>query len=230
MEFGPYTMFPQAWYDDNSILLPIAFDSFHSHRYAYDSYYANAHIMGLFDASTFQIIKVVGQKSPRFLDYQYIPNHDFSYFDYASDTLFVSHEPDSLIFVYNKDFEPLYTFGNAGIDMNMDYKESQNIDEADSHYDYSRAREGYYAYIKYFPEQNILIRTYKTGSKSSAARYIFENPTRVQVYRNNTLIADFAARPRSRIMGYKTPYFYADGIVDEQNERLGVYRFKLDLE
>ncbi len=231
LQFEPYTMMPLAYLDDDNLILPVAFGTPNSNAYEKEEYYQKAHTMGLFN-SEFNAIKIFGTKPLKYLDYHFIPNHDYTYFDYSDQKLFVGHEPDSLIYVYDKDFKLLYTFGRSGVGMNMNYLETSTIDEglASENYYLARAREGYYEYIKHFDDLGILLRTYKTGSGDLSAKYTIENPTRIQFYKNTELIHDLFAEKRFRILGYREPYFYADGIVDEENERLGIYRFRLKLE
>jgi hypothetical protein len=231
VQFGPYTMMPLAYMDDERLLFPVAYGTPHLNAYEKVQYYQKVHTLGKFN-SDFEVIQIIGNKPSCFLDYRFIPNHDYTYFDYSDNKLFVGFEPDSLINVYDKDMRFLYSFGRSGIDMNMDYLETSTIDEGLKNENYYRARaqEGYYEYVNYFKTPGVLIRTYKTGARDSNAKYSIENPTRLQVYKDEELVYDFPVKRRFRIIGYREPYFYADGIVDEENERLGVYRFRFNLQ
>lgn len=197
-------------------------------------YFENMKNFGIFDIQTNKIIKVFGAKSPMYSKYTAPGAHDASYIDYQQGQLYSNSEPDSLIYVYDSNFEPQYAFGRkAQFPMNLNYQAMEDWNDKKI-FDRARVQEGYYADIRYFPEEDLLFRAYTTGANIPEEEVIdgfqayLQNPRYLQIYHKNTLIADLAVPKRFKILGKHKGYFYADGILDEQGERAGIYRFKID--
>ncbi len=185
-------------------------------------YYTEGRILLKVDYRNNKIKEVVGRRSPRYLDYKYLGHHAFFHYDIDSnDNFYVSHEIDSLIYVYNHSFKPLKALGFKGKNMNTDYKELATLDAKQFRnlYFNDKPKRGYYTWIKYFDEKNLLFRSYKTNPDTSCDG--------LQIYRNNTLIADVAVPKNFNVIGYIKPYFYSNAQIDEMNEIIKVYRFEL---
>ncbi|MBW6537073.1 MAG: hypothetical protein K0B11_18845 [Mariniphaga sp.] len=187
-------------------------------------YYLEGRILLKVDYRNNKIKEVMGRRSPRYLDYKYLGHHAFFHYDIDnSDNFYISHEIDSLIYVYDHTFRPVKALGFKGKEMDTDYKELSTLDikQFRNLYFNDRPKRGYYTWVKYFDEKNILFRSYKKNPDTP-----FDG---LQIYRNDTLIADVAVPKNCNVVGYIKPYFYTNARIDEMNEKIKAYRFELKL-
>lgn len=132
---------------------------------------------------------------------------------------YVSYEADSLIYKYNFDYRPILSYGFSGKNMDMEYKQINSYKECRKYYFDQRETKGYYNWLEYIDETNLLFRSYSKGAK--------ESTDGLQIYENTTLIGDLAVPKNFKIAGYIKPYYYSQAIIDEEGERMVFYRFKL---
>lgn len=134
---------------------------------------------------------------------------------------YVSYEADSLIYLYDKNFKPIQSFGYAGRNMDCNYIPIADFADSRKNYRNERNTKGYYYWLEYEEETKTLFRTYKKGASESSDG--------LQIYKDKTLIADLDVPKNMRIMGYIAPYYYSHVICDDENEneKMTIYRFKL---
>lgn len=189
-------------------------------------YYRDGRILGKINLLTGQVVEILGTRPASFEAYRFIPFHNKMDYHWTKDNLiFVTHEIDSLIYVYDIGWNLKETFGTAGLDIKTNYVESQRINVAfESKYFYhSRKNEGFYKDIFVDDEESIVFRTYRQGSDRQDLLDETENPLRLQVFKERKLVGDFSAPARFRILGKIGEKYVADGYFDEQNEKQGFY-------
>jgi len=188
-----------------------------------ETYYKEGRILLKLDLSTGEVTGLLGRRSPEYLKYKYLPHHATFYFDIDNeDKFYISHEIDSLIYVYDRNFKLLYTFGFKGKEMNTDYTELSAFDVKKFRklYYEDRPGKGCYKDLKIFNNQEgLLFRSYTKGSHSD-----YDG---LQIYKKNTLIGDVGVPKGFKVIGFIEPYFYSDIIIDENISKISVYRFKL---
>lgn len=141
-------------------------------------------------------------------------------FDIDKDGVFyVSYEADSLIYKYNSGYQPLGSFGYSGKNMDRDYVKIDDYKECRKQYKIERKEKGYYEWVEYIDETNLLFRSYKKGLNDSTDG--------LQIYRDMVLIADVSVPKNFKIAGYVAPYYYSQAVADDEKEQLIFYRFKL---
>lgn len=123
---------------------------------------------------------------------------------------YTSYAADPLIYKYDSLYHPLYSFGHPGQNMDTDYTGDFQADN----------NKGYYSWVEYIDETGLLFRSYKRGSRTASDG--------LQIYSGMTLIADVEVPKEFKVVGYVEPYYYSQAIADEEEERMIVYRFKLD--
>jgi hypothetical protein len=146
----------------------------------------------------------------------------FSYINFDIDkdgNFYVNYEADSLIYKYDNNFNPLYSFGYSGINMDNNYTAINSFDEI-KYVRNERVEKGYYSWIEFVEETEMLFRSYKKG--------IQDENDGLQIYSNKILIADISVPKGFKVAGYVAPYYYSQAIVNEKEEKMIVYRFKLD--
>lgn len=134
---------------------------------------------------------------------------------------YVKYDKDSLIYEYTNEFEPLRTYGYAGEGMNDNYLSIHNYKESRKNYRAERNEKGYYYWVEYVDETGLLFVSYRKDLEESDG---------LQIYKNGQLIADVTVPKKFRVMGYVAPYYYSYIIplLDEEDDSLIMYRFKLD--
>jgi len=186
------------------------------------NYYENARILAKMDINTGAITELIGRRSEEYSKYSFIPQFSYFSFDIAGQDFFcVSFEPDSLIYKYDKNMELLSIFGFNGTEMDKNYIETNSIPAVQKIYKKERNTKGYYTWIEYFDQHDLLFRAYQKGAHT-------QNDG-LQIYQHGILIADVNVPKGMNIEGYIEPYYYSNAIIDEMNETMKVYRFKLDL-
>jgi hypothetical protein len=94
-------------------------------------YYRDGRILGKIDVFSGEVKEIRLNRPASYEEFSFVPFHNkFDYALTATNLIYLTHEIDSLIYVYDKDWKLKKTFGAAGIDMKTDYVESQSIDVA----------------------------------------------------------------------------------------------------
>ncbi len=218
MEYTKFIVRPTS---NNEVILPI----FSQHQYFNPwtkRYYKEGRIMALLDLESGKVTKIFGRRSPEYLNFEFVGHHSFFSFDIDSnDNIYIAHEIDSLIYVYDNDHNPLYTFGFSGKNMDTGYQEFANfsMEHLMKLYNEDRPARGWYNEIEYFEDHDILFRSYKKGAHS-------QNDG-LQIYQNNVLIGDINVPKDFTVKGYIEPYFYSGAFIDVQIGEIKLYRFEL---
>lgn len=194
----------------------------------HEEYYRNAKLYAKIDLSTGKVLEILGKRPLSYLNYRFIPHFDYFYHDFLQDEIYLSFEPDSLIYITDLNFEFKEAFGNKGKFMDSEYIQVNNIEDWESYWKNNRVHKGFYKYLKYFPEDDILFRTYTLGNEDHTKFEYEDNPQRLQIYKNKTLIGDVKVPNTFKVIGKIGDFYYADGSIDNpNNEKIVVYRFKL---
>jgi len=189
-------------------------------------YYRESRVLGKVNLFNGMMVEMLGTRPDTYEEYSFIPFHVMLDYHWTADnSIYVTYEADSMIYVYDRSWKLKETFGAAGIDINTDYLESQNLDVAfESKYFYhSRKNEGFYKDIFVDEENELVFRTYRQGSDSQDLLDETYNPLRMQIFREGKLLGDFSVPGRFRILGKVGDSYVADGYFDEQNEKQGFY-------
>ncbi|MET0466272.1 MAG: hypothetical protein ABW007_24145, partial [Chitinophagaceae bacterium] len=207
--------------DSSRILLSITSDHPRFNGYFTPEFYSEARIFGVLNTKTGKIERLVGEKSPMYGQYRFIPNFDFCYGENLADSIMVNFEPDSLIYVYNPVFGKSVSFGRAGKDMAVSYPQTKQFDEAENRIIADRETYGYYTRLKYLQEKQLVFRSYKKGKDAASDG--------LQIYSADSkkLFGDIEVPKKFEVLGSDGDAFFATGIIDELNNRLAVFRFKL---
>jgi len=205
----------------NYLYIPIYAENPRFNAFSSSRYYEEGRILAKLDLKEGKIEQVLGKRSAEYLKYKYLGHHaTFSYDIDGKDNFYIGHEIDSIIYKYDNDFNLIGKFGFAGKAMDQNYKEVPEFDlrllrEA---YGKDRPTRGYYHYVEYIDDQNLLFRSYTKGGSSTVDG--------LQIYKNESLIADVHVPKGLVVRGYIAPYFYGESIL-ENDEDLQLYRFKL---
>lgn len=103
--------------------------------------------------------------------------------------------------------------------MNTNYRETTLLEDAERYLSEDMENYGHYRYLRYIAERNILFRGYRKGKGMRDG---------LQVYSENCLIADIEVPRDFEVIGYITPWFYARGICNYDDEEIVIYKFELE--
>jgi len=144
-----------------------------------------------------------------------------TFFDIDRDgNFYVAYMADSLIYKYDKDYNPLYSFGFEGRSMDKEYISITAIEDIRAKGIAQYKTKGYYTWVEYIEELDYLLRSYSKGEK--------EPSDGLQIYQNRTLIADIDVPKGFKPIGYVKPYIFSDAIVDEEKIQMYVYRLNIN--
>ena len=186
---------------------------------SYDRYVENAHFLASIKMNGGLMDKVLGNYP---VIYKNENTKQFSLVNFDIDeggNFYVSFEADSLIYFYNDKFEPLYSFGYEGKDMDKSYSNLRSLRDFRNRHMEEREKYSYYTWIEYIDERKVLFRSYK--------KQFISDVDGLQIYQNNTLIGDVNVPKGFKVIGYSMPYFYGVVPIDEDNEIIKFYRFKI---
>jgi len=132
---------------------------------------------------------------------------------------YLTYEADSSVYVYDKDFQMKQCYGFSGRDMDLNYMKTATPREVGQYYREERNTKGFYNWLEYIDETNVLFRSYQKGINCMSDG--------LQVYQDGVLTGDLDVPRGLKIMGFIAPYYYSYVLPDEENEKLYLYRFKL---
>ena len=133
--------------------------------------------------------------------------------------IYVAHEADSLIYIYNKNGKLLSAFGVSGRNMKQDYAVCSSLEDFGKLYQEEHNTMGRYTSLKYIEATGILLRTYQQGDNA-----VYD---RMQIYKDNILIGDVTVPKKMKIAGYIQPYYFSQVMAEDNESNLYVYKFKL---
>lgn len=139
--------------------------------------------------------------------------------DQAKERFYVSYDADSLIYCYDKEYQPLYSFGWQGEEMKTDYS-TYSWETLFKQRPKIRSEYSYYHDIKYIEELGLLFRPYKKSPDSATDG--------LQIYRGQTLIGDVDVPKGMIVLGYSQPYVYGTTGMDGTRESVDMFRFKFN--
>ncbi|ALO15361.1 hypothetical protein L21SP5_01719 [Salinivirga cyanobacteriivorans] len=185
-------------------------------------YYKSARVLAKLNLKTGKVIDLLGRFSPVYGKFNNIGQFSLVNFDIGPNgDFYLSYEADSVIYQYDADFNIKKAFGFKGKEIEQGYKEILNRQDFQHNYKKQRETKGYYTWIEYIAQRDLLFRSYqKSGTKANDG---------LQIYKKNTLIGDVEIPKGMRVLGYIEPYFYSSADIDEMGEKIKVYRFKLPL-
>jgi len=186
------------------------------------TYSSDARMLATMDIRNGYIGKIMGRLSPVYRENKNFQTQTYLNFQLApANQLYLSYPLDSFIYVSDRKFTIERKFGRKGRDMNMSYTAVDNISNFWNVWNRQETRLGHYGAIKYIKDMNLLFRSYQKGIPSSSDG--------LQIYRNDTIVADIDVPKGFEVIGYIYPYFYSNAFSDEDKERVGFYKFRIDL-
>ena len=208
--------------DEKRVLFPVTVEhpSLNGFFAGCEEYYNNCAILGILNVENGEVEQLIGKRSPVFLEQKYIPNFNRISYDINGKDIIISYEPDSALYIYNIIEGYKYKFGNRGRDMNTNYRRTTSFEASEDNLHDDRLEFGYYTFVEYIEQTQLLFRGYQKGESQNDG---------LQIYKDKTLIADIDVPKGFKIIGYSNNYYFAQGLIDEINEIIPMYKFKIEL-
>lgn len=209
--------------DFNDYLYFTIYSEYPTFNFIFDPlrYFKKCHLLFKININDGSVEKIIGNYSQVYVNNFELKQFSLINFDISKQgTFYISFEADSLIYVYDKNFKIKKAFGIEGRDMNKNYKNLKTIEEFKKFYLQQREECGYYTWLEYIDERDLLFRSYQKGKNSKTDG--------LQIYKDNVLIGDIDVPKGFKVDGYIYPYIYSHGIIDEEKEIAKIYRFKID--
>lgn len=191
-----------------------------------ENYYMNGRILIKYDLTNNEYKGVYGRISPEYKKRlpKILPYHLYYDFDIdKNDNFFVSYEIDSLIYKYGSDFKLKNVFGASGRKMDTTYQEVKLPIRKKMNPDLliaTRSHKGFYTHIEYFDEYDLLFRSYTKGGALAN--------NGLQIFKGTTLVGDIEVpKGVNWVKGCIPPFFYTNVVLNDEEESMKIYRFKL---
>lgn len=161
-----------------------------------------------------KVLKVFGERSQNVLSKGFVESLDFVTMGFQQDRILVGHAVDNDIQVYDQ-FENFIETIHLDYDvLNDQYIQIRSVEDSEENWRklYRDQRFYYHLYVS----GELIFRSFNRNLEEDG----------LIVIKGDKVIADFIVPKRFSIIGEDDEYFYADGLIDEENEKYGVYRFK----
>ena len=217
------TAFDANWLamdSDQNIFIPLRILDSNSPKFNYftKTYYEESFTVGVIDGETGNVEKGFGQWPSEYL-HKMLPKYDNKYIGIKHDTIYVSYNasPDIQVYSPYPELKMLRVFGKEGVDIDTNYP---NIVSREGLRKY-RSDQGYYSHIYCDEDSYLTFRSYVKGKDHESSG--------IQIYQGITLIGDVVTPKRFNVIGKIGDYYYADGLLDEENNELKLFKFKINL-
>ncbi len=188
-----------------------------------DLFAEQARILASLNLETGEVDRIFGRMSPAYSENPGTRPFSFFFYDFKDDeTLAITYAADPAIYLFSSDFKHLATFGLPGKDMDTVYEDLSGVSDREFErflLEQWRTKD-FYSSLTYIPETNVLFRGYTRRSDPD-----YDG---LQIYRDQTLIADVDIPSERTVIGYIDGWYYTDAEINEREETKKVYRFRLD--
>jgi len=207
-------------YDENHLV--IAMNASHPTFNGYfssDLLYNYSRVLALINKESGKVVRLIGRRSPVYLEQKNIPNFNHVNYRITNSEIVLSFWVDDYIYILDKETEKvIHKFGVAGQNMKTDYVRTITYEEAEDNLDRDMDTFGYYHYLYYAENQNLLFRGYKKGANSTTDG--------LQIYKDRQLVLDMNVPLGFKVIGNNNQQFYASNS-SEDNEVLEFYKLSI---
>ena len=183
-------------------------------------YYNQSRILALVNQKTGKVDKLLGRRPPFYLSHANLPNFDHFNYEIISNDLFVNFWADPFIYTINKK-SGLATgkFGRAGRGMKLNYPTTQTYEGAEEQRVENQTNFGYYHYLRYLPEGNLLLRGYTKGKGTTTDG--------LQIYKDFALVGDINVPKGLKIIGDIDGNIFGSQLeLKDDDENLKIFKIK----
>jgi hypothetical protein len=204
--------------DRNKVIFPLLCQHRHFNP-TLDSYAASAKVLAEMDLNDGYITNLFGGLSPIYSNSK--PNATLAYATFEAlpgDLMVISYPADPSLYLATRSFQIIRCFGKPGREVEQNYVSVSTMEDFWRIWYENTQVHGYYRDIKYINDRGLLFRSYQKNGTSTDG---------LQIYKDDTLIADLDTPRGFDISGYVEPYFYSNAFIDETKGEIKIYKFKL---
>lgn len=216
-----FTNILKPWDEDHAA---IAINATHPKFNGYfntEEFYKYSRILALINLDNGKITRLVGRRSPVYLQNLNIPNFNHFSFEVDKKFLYLNFMPDHFIYVTDKKSDKaIGKFGEPGRDMKINYIKTDSYETAEASFISDFNNFGYYHSLKVIPQDNLIIRQYNKGKDAMSSG--------IQIYHDFNLIADLDIPLGFKIIGKINNDFigYINDPNEYDSEELSFYKIK----
>lgn len=181
-------------------------------------YYEKSLLIGKADINSGKVIKVFGERSQSALAKGFVESLDFVTIAFRDDNILVGHALDNDIQVYDQLDNYLETLTVDYDVLDENYIQIKSYEESEKSWQKVYRDQTFYYHL--YVSDELIFRSYNKKSGEDG----------LIILKGNTIIADVSVPKRFSMIGEDDEFFYADGLIDEENEKYGVYKFKKGIE
>ena len=185
-----------------------------------EAFFGSAYTIGLVDLETGVLKRVFRKHSEPFTNNKWLYFYNFPYRATSGTEIFVSDRLGPFIDVFDTEGNLQGRFGEEGRFLN------RRLDTYKSYEDFLSAlgiettlQYSYYTHIFYDKSKDFVFRSYHIKNLNEWGLQVYDD--------QRQLIFDQLVPFRFNVIGKIDDYYYADGLKDEENNKLAIYRFRL---
>lgn len=182
-------------------------------------FYEESRVLAKLDGLSGRLVELGGSWPAVYQEQAFIPNLASCDVIVSNNELLVNFRADSLIHVYDLNFKLLYKFGRKGDGFKTSFIRYEPGTDAFDAWEYDLKANSVYASI-YADDAYVFRVGLPNGMDQKGSLQIYDRS-------DYALIAELEVPARCKVIGRIGRYYYADGIVDEEQDRLGVLKFLL---
>lgn len=211
----------EVWNDDHiAVSLCDYLPSFNGYSKS-EQFYKYSRILSIVNRNTGKVERIFGRRSPLYLEKSNIPNFNFFSFEVLPECVLVNFQADEKIYALDKKKDKaLYSFGIAGRDMNIKYRQTQTFEDGEANWREDQEIYGYYKNLKYDEKTGFVIRTYSKGS--------YSNTDGLQIYKEKKLLVDIDVPEGFRVIGFVKDKLYASVFNEDKDDSIRLYQVKIN--
>ena len=217
----PYTpayVVGKLFTDGNKVFFPLLCQH-RNFNPTFTSYATSAKVMAEMDLDDGYITGIFGALSPIYRQSKANATLAYANIEALPDNqMVISYPADSSLYLATRNFRIIKCFGKPGRAVKQNYASLTKMEDFWRIWYENTQEHGYYRDIKFVESRELLFRSYQKNAVS---------PDGLQIYKNDTLIADFDTPRGFDVSGYIPPYFYSNAFIDEDKGQIKIYRFKL---
>jgi len=207
---------------NNKLIIPIEMELPNLNAFNTNKYYKIAYNFALLNTTSFKVEKNFNNWPPSYTrnkNYPFLTSNSY----YLSDKkIYLNHEADTSVYLVDTELKKLLKFGFKPGNFKNDYKESSKLSDAfDSELPLKFKNE--YGYFKQIitNDDKVAVRLFKTGNNNS-------NHLGLQVYKEYNLVNEFILEKDLEVIGYIAPYFLFYKNNSTSDDKLTIYRLKIN--
>ncbi|WP_395627033.1 hypothetical protein [Daejeonella sp.] len=207
---------------NNKLIIPIEMELPNLNAFNTNKYYKIAYNFALLNITSFKVEKLFNNWPSSYTENKNYPFLTSNSYYLNNKEIYINHEADTSVYLVDTALNTLFKFGFKPEKFKNDYKETTKLSDAfDSELPLKFKNE--YGYFKQLitTDDKLAVRFFKTGKNNS-------NHLGVQVYKEFNLVNEFILEKDLEVIGYIAPYFLFYKNNTSYEDKLTIFRLKIN--